>query len=101
MLKLVRPNISSETSHYCVNEAFTAKLQGVFFQSASGTGLFQALIWALRGPQRLQCTPKIGRKLLLGKKHTVLGFRDSQEASCLREFQDFLNLALFSVCLKK
>ena len=63
--------------------------------------MLKSLIWDLRGPQRLLCSPKNGRKLLLGKKHTVVGFRASQEAPCLiREFQDLSNSALFPVCLK-
>ena len=53
------------------------------------------------GPHGLQWSPKNGRKLHLGKKYTVLGFRAGQEASCLNtEFQDLFNLALFTVCLK-
>ena len=77
------------------------QLQGDFFDCALGIGVWQGLFWNLRGHQRLLCTPKNGRKLLLGKKHTILGFRASQEASCqIREFQDLSNLALFPVCLK-
>ena len=63
--------------------------------------MLKSLFWDKRGPQRLLCTPKNGRKLLLGKKNIVLGFRASQEADCQkREFQDLFNLALFTGCLE-
>ena len=47
-------------------------LQGVQIVVASGMGLLQECFWTLRGPQRLPWDPKDGRKLLLGKKHTIV-----------------------------
>ena len=35
--------------------------------------------WVVPGPQRLLCVPKIGRKLLLGKKSTPMVINMSQE----------------------
>ena len=41
-------------------------------------------------------------QLLLGEKHTVLGFRAGEEAAYLnREFQDLFYLALFTVSKKR
>ena len=63
--------------------------------------MLQSLIWDYRGPQSVLCTPKNGRKLLLGKKHIFWGFRAGQEVACgKREFQDLFNLAQFTGCLK-
>ena len=47
-------------------------LQGVQIDVASGMGLLQECFWTLRGLQRLPWDPKDGRKLLLGKKHTIV-----------------------------
>ena len=41
--------------------------------------MLQSFILDKTGPHRLLCTPKNGRKLLLGKKHAVLGEKMSQE----------------------
>ena len=42
---------------------------------------------------KVQCNPKNGRKLLLGKKHTVLGEKISQEDDHQKkEMPDFENL---------
>ena len=63
--------------------------------------MLQTLNLDLSGPHGLHCSPKNGRKLHLGKKTLYLGFRAGQEASCLNtEFQDLINLAQFTVCLK-
>ena len=48
-------------------------IQGVQIDVASGMGLLQECFWTLRGPQRLPWDPKDRRKLLLGKKHTIVG----------------------------
>ena len=62
-----------------------SQIQGDFFQSKSGTGVLQSLIWDFRGPKRLLCSPKNGRKLLLGKKHTVVSRIMSQEGDHQKE----------------
>ena len=54
-------------------------IQGDRFDCALGIGVLQGLFWNWRGHQRLLCTPKNGRKLLLGKKHILLGEIMSQE----------------------
>ena len=41
--------------------------------------MLQSLYWDLRGPHGLQSAHKNGRKLPLGKKHTLFGEIMSQE----------------------
>ena len=59
-------------SSFLVFKVIIRQLQGVQIDVASGMGLLQECFWTLRCPQRLLWDPKDGRKLLLGKKHTIV-----------------------------
>ena len=46
---------------------------------------FTGLFWDFWGSLRLLCDPKIGRKLLLGQKYSLVSFDTSKEAVCQKE----------------
>ena len=69
---------------YLSTESFTAS----GLRNEAVTGLFLDF-W---GPQRLLWTPKDGRKLLLGKKHTTLILMVSPDGGQKKDkFQDLVN----------
>ena len=67
---LLQPFSFSPMNYCCFSASFRLEIQGVLFDCESGTGVLGACFLHFEGPQGVLCDPKIGRKLLLGKKHS-------------------------------
>ena len=61
-------NVHLEQVQFYFTQTINPILQGDLFDCESETGLLWACFLHFWGPQRVLCDPKIGRKLLLGKK---------------------------------
>ena len=66
---------------------YTGCILTIYIRNWRFTGLF----WDFWGSLRLLCDPKIGRKLLLGQKYSLVSFETSKEAVCQKEeFHDLV-----------
>ena len=92
-------NLFEQLQHIfiCIYSIYTGSFTALGIRNEANPSLFLDF-W---GPQSLSWTPKDGRKLLLGKKHTTLGLMVSQDCGQKRgKFKDPVNWALYTGCLE-